>query len=147
MTTSEGKCLNFVAKKMEAFLADMSIWMSANMLKLNEEKTELIIFNSKYQVGINEKLELQVDKNTVSVASSVKNLGVYFDTSLTMEKQVNAISKACYYQIRNIGYIRRYIILDACKTLAHALITYRLDYGNSLLYGLPSTLMTRLHKV
>ena len=48
-----------------------------------------------------------------------------------MERQVNAISKACYYQIRNIGHIRRYITLDACQTLAHALITYRLGYDSS----------------
>jgi len=113
------------------------------MLKLNKEKTELIIFNPKHQVGINEELRLQVGNNTVSVASSMKNLGVYFDTFLTMEKQVNAISKACYYQIHNICHMRRYITLDVCKTLAHALITYRLDYGNDLLYGLPNTLMTR----
>ncbi|KAK2166100.1 hypothetical protein LSH36_42g09129 [Paralvinella palmiformis] len=53
-----------------------------------------------------------------------------------MERQVNAISK-----------VRRYITLDACKTLAHALVISRLDYGNALLYGLPSTLMTRLQKV
>ena len=39
------------------------------------------------------------------------------------------------------------ITLDACKTLAQALITSRLDYGNALLCGLPSTLMTRLQKV
>ncbi|KAK2157757.1 hypothetical protein LSH36_185g05015 [Paralvinella palmiformis] len=36
-----------VAKKLEACLADISTWMSANMLKINEEKTELIIFNPK----------------------------------------------------------------------------------------------------
>ena len=105
------------------------------MLKLNEDKTELIIFKAKHQVGINEELRLQLGKNIVSVASPVKNLGVY------------AISKACYYQIRNIGHIRRYIILDVCKTLAHALITSRLDYGNALPYALPSTLMTQLQKV
>ena len=64
-----------------------------------------------------------------------------------MERHVIAIYKACYYQIRNIGHIRRYITLDACKTLAHVLIASRLDYGNALLYGLPSTLMTRLQKV
>jgi len=133
-----------VAKKLEARLTDISTWMNANMLKLNEERTELIIFNPKHQVVINEELRLQVGKNAVSVASSVKNVGVYFDTSLTMEWQVNAISKDCYYQIRNISHIRRYITLGACKTLAHAPITYRLDYGNALLYGLPSTLMTRI---
>jgi len=96
---------------------------------------------------MSEELWLQVGNNTVSVASSVKNLGVYFDTSMTMERQVNAISKACYYQFRNTGHIMPYITLDACKTLARALITYRLDYGNALLYGLPSTLVTRLQKV
>jgi len=42
------------------------------MLKLNEEKTELIIFNPKHQVRINEELRLQVGKNTVSVAPSVR---------------------------------------------------------------------------
>jgi len=62
-----------VAENLEACLADISTWMSANMLKLNEKKTELIIFNPKHQVGINEELRLQIGKNTVSVASSVKN--------------------------------------------------------------------------
>ena len=47
-----------VAKKLEACLADTSTWMSANMLKLNGEKTELIIFNPKHKVGINEELRL-----------------------------------------------------------------------------------------
>jgi len=107
----------------------------------------VIIFNPKHQVSMNEELRLQIGNNTVSVALSVKNVGVYFDTSLNMERQINAISKACYYQIRNIGHIKRYITLDACITLAHALITSRLDYGNALLYGLPRTLMTRLQKV
>ena len=67
-----------VAKKLEACLADTSTWMSANVLKLNEERTELIIFNPKHQVVINEELRLQVGNNTDSVASSVKNFGVYF---------------------------------------------------------------------
>ena len=31
---------------------------------------------------------------------------VYFDSSLTMKKQVNSISKACYYHISDIGGIR-----------------------------------------
>ena len=42
---------------------------------------------------------------------------------------------------------RFHIIRNACKTLAHALIRSRLDYGNALLYGIPGTLMARLQRV
>jgi len=31
-----------VANKLEACLTDISTWMNANMLKLNEEKTEVV---------------------------------------------------------------------------------------------------------
>ena len=110
-------------------------------------KTELIIFNPKHKSRrMTEDIQLQVSEKTIRVAGSVRKLGVYFETSLTIEKQVNAISKVCIYEIRNIGSIRRYIRRDACKTLAHALITSRLDYDNAPLYGLPGTLIAHLQE-
>ena len=77
----------------------------------------------------------------------LKNLGVFLDEHLAMEKQVNAIAKSCFYQIRNIGQIRRYITNAACKTLVQALVTSRLDYVNSLLCGISSALCGRLQRV
>jgi hypothetical protein len=68
-------------------------------------------------------------------------VGLYFDTSLTTERQVNAISKACYYQIRNIGRIRRYITLDARPDNISARLRQRSPVWSSI------TLMTRLQKV
>ena len=64
-----------------------------------------------------------------------------------MEAQVNAICKSCYFHLRNIGAIRQYITTDACRTLVQSSVTSRLDYANSLLYGLPQTLMSRLQRV
>ena len=49
------------------------------------------------------------------------------------------------YQI--LEKIRSSITDDACKTLVHALVTARLDYANSLLYGLPQTTLERLQHV
>jgi len=77
----------------------------------------------------------------------VRNLGVYLDSSLTMYKQVNAVSRACHYQIRNIGCIRQFITTDACKTLVNSLVTSRLDYGNALLYGIRKLLTAHLQGV
>ena len=66
---------------------------------------------------------------------------------LSMEKQVNNITRACYYQIRRIGKIRRSIATDACRTLVQETLTSRLDYANVLLYGIPQTLLNRLQRV
>ena len=64
-----------------------------------------------------------------------------------MEKHVNNLSRSCYYQIRNIGKIRKCLTTDACRTLVQANVTSRLDYANSLLYGLPDTLLCKLQRV
>jgi len=61
-----------------------------------------------------------------------------------MHKQVTAVSRACYYQIRKIGCIRQFIPKDACITLVNSLVTPRLDYDNALLYGIPKLLTARL---
>ena len=49
--------------------------------------------------------------------------------------------------MRNISYIRRYLSLDATKTIVHALIYSRLDNCNSLFYGLPNTQIQRLQRI
>ena len=58
------------------------------MLKLNQKKMGLIIIQPKTYKDI----QLQVDEKTECVAELLKNLEVYFDSSLVMEKKVNSIS-------------------------------------------------------
>ena len=69
------------------------------------------------------------------------------DSALTMEKQLNAISKSCFYHIRIISKVKQYITNDVCKILDQALVTSRLDYGNALLQGLHQVLIERLPKI
>ena len=63
-----------------------------------------------------------------------------------MDKQVGSISKSCFHWIRNIGCISNYITDDACKTLVQSLITSQLDYGNAILYCLPTNLINKLQR-
>ena len=58
----------------------------------NQEKTKLVIFKPKHQ------LKIINNKKTVHVALSVKNLDVYFDTSLSEETQINAILSVYYIE-------------------------------------------------
>ena len=59
----------------------------------------------------------------------------------------NTIAKSCRYYLRCIGRIRKYLSDDDCKTLVHALVTSRLDYGNVLLLGLPEATLNVLQRV
>ena len=131
----------------EACVADVGGWMNRNMLKLNQEKSERIVFSSKHRILRVNDLSLTIGGRLLHAVQSVRNLGVIMDSGLTMEKQVNVISKSCFYHIRNIGKIRQYITNDACKILVQALVTSRLDYGNALLQGLPQVLIERLQRI
>jgi hypothetical protein len=64
-----------------------------------------------------------------------------------MEKNCSTIVKTCFNNIRKICYIRPYITDDACKTSINSLVTSRLDYGNSLMYGINKHLVNKLQKV
>ena len=126
-------------------LQTVRMWFTDNKLKLNEEKTEVITFSSKYRPS--EKITLQIGDSSITSAQCVKDLGVLLDEFLTMEDQVKQICKSAYFQLRNIANIRRYLTPTAAKSLVHSMVTSRLDYCNSLLVGLPSTLLNKLQRV
>ena len=60
------------------------------------------------------------------------------------------ISKTCnsaFYYLYNLRRIRKYLSKDNTKTLIHAFISSRVDYCNSLLYGLPEYQLNKLQRV
>ena len=138
---------NDLSERLKACLSDISAWMSSNLLKLNQDKTELIVFAPKNRVKQMLDFKLPFDGTILSDANCAKNLGIFFDKTLSMEQQVSAVPKSCYHQIRNIGHIRSYITENACKTLVCSLVTSRLDYGNALLYNVNSSVIARLQRV
>ena len=59
--------------------------------------------------------------------------GVIFDSSMSMEKHINSITRIAYMYMYNIGRIRKYLWMEANKSLVHAFIILRLDYANLIL--------------
>ena len=77
----------------------------------------------------------------------LKILVFIFDTKLNMEHHVKKLCQVCHYHLRNSGKIRDLIDAHTTHMLAHAFITSRLDYCNSLLVGIPKFLKERLQKI
>ena len=70
-----------------------------------------------------------------------------FDSTMSMSVHVSTVCKSVRYQLRNLGVIRKFLTRSATEKIVHALISSRLDFGNSLLYQLPHTQLTRLQKL
>ena len=128
-------------------MSAVSKWMCANSLKLNADKFEYIIFYPK-RCQLNPlDYSLTLSGVTYLTVSQVRNLGSVQDCNLTMEQHISSVTKSCYHQIRSIGKIRKYITTDACRTLVQALVTSRMDYANSLLYGITQAQTARLQRL
>ena len=85
--------------------------------------------------------------SSVLASTSVKDLGVLIDSSLTMSEHVNALTKSCFFQLRQIRTIKRCLPRNARETLVRAFVSSRLDYCGTLLYNIGEGLLTKLRSV
>jgi hypothetical protein len=128
--------------------ADMvRTWMANNSLKMNDDKTEVMLITPKQMAPKVECPDLLIGEHKVSPSSCVRSLGVYMDSHSTMERHVNNISRAAYMHLHNIHKIKAYLDRPSLERLIHAFVTSKLDYGNALLLGYPATLLQRLQRV
>ena len=133
-------------QKLEACIADIRAWCAANKLVLNDNKTELIHFASRFNTT---PTQVKISIGDVEIVSSpsARNLGAIMDTSLCMSDHVSNIVKSAMIAIRKIGQIRQYLDANTTARLVHAFVTSKLDSMNSLLYGLPQNEIAKIQLV
>jgi len=131
----------------EQCVGDIKGWMTNNKLKLNEDKTELLIIGTPKQLQKVSFSSVNVGSTAVHKTSKARNLGVIFDENLNLGSHVSNICKRSYLHLRNLSAIRKFLDLDSAKKAVQAFVSSTLDYGNSLLYGIPKTQLQRLQVV
>ena len=132
---------------MEGCIHDVRTWMHSNGLMLNDNKTEFVIIGTRQQLAKVNIEGIRVGESVVTPVSIARNLGSWFDASMTMESHVTKTCGTAFYFLHNIRRIRKYLSREYTETLIHAFISSRLDYCNSLLYGLPNSQINQLQRV
>ncbi|KAF7249279.1 Peroxisome proliferator-activated receptor gamma coactivator 1-beta [Varanus komodoensis] len=126
-------------------LAEAMGWMRANKLKLNPDKTEvLLVGGSGFREG---ELNLVLNGVALPLRDKVCSLGVLLDPELSLEAQVTAVARSAFLQLQLIHQLRPYLEYDCLATVTHALVTSHLDFCNALYVGLPLKMVRILQLV
>ena len=131
-------------------LNDVQNFMFTKKLKLNPDKTEFILISSKYnRKQFLPHFLINILGNQVSLAQSVRNLGVVFDPnfSFSFSDHVSQVIKSNRVHPRDLYRICSLLDLNISALLTNALVSSRLDYCNSLFLSLTGFELRRLQLV
>jgi hypothetical protein len=139
-----------VTDSFKHLITDVHDWCSSRGLQLNPLKTEFIWFGSSTNLRliVPEASKLIVDKSTtIDSVHVVRDLGVLFDSELSMHDHISRVSRDCFYQLRRLRQVRRHLNRDVMKCLICSFVLSRIDYCNALLAGLPTASLRPLQRV
>ena len=132
--------------QLEACINDICCWMAFNELKLNPDKTELLVIHSSY-CSCPSLSCLCVGDVDVAPVKAASNLGIVFNNTMSFKSHISDVGRSSFYHLRNISRIRKYLTHETTEMVVHSFFTFKLDYRNSLLYGFPKFLIAKLQSV
>jgi hypothetical protein len=144
-TISQGMVLIY---ELDRCFQEIKRWMSQYYLQLNDSKTQIIVFGS---TNVLKEIEINgintSSGTTVRFISTVKNLGIYMDSKLSLSNQVISLKKKSFATLRNIRKIRFLLTREQLKIIVNSLVVSCLDYCNGLFYGLTEKLLSQLQLI
>ena len=134
-------------ERLETCVRDLRVWMNRNRLKLNDSKTEFIIFGTSRFLKCVRTTSILVVESNIAASKEVRNIGAMFDCHMKMNAQVRTICRGAWLNLYNISKVRSYLNDDQTRCVVHAYVISKLDANNSLLAGSPSRLVSQIERV
>ncbi|PFX11565.1 putative RNA-directed DNA polymerase from transposon BS [Stylophora pistillata] len=104
--------------KIEACVSEIDSLMVCNQLKLNREKTELLILSARHRPPpLVEYVDVSGER--IQPSPSARNIGVIFDVHMSLDKHITSTCKACFFHLRNISKIRDFLSLADTEKLPY----------------------------
>jgi galactitol-specific phosphotransferase system IIC component len=110
--------------------------MSSSRLRHNAANTQVIWLGLRQQFKKNTIQDATVISSTVGIVSSARSLGVVLGNQLSISSSQSRMRLATLS-----------LAVEAVKTVIQASVPNRLDYCNSLYYGITSQLVQRLQSM
>ena len=146
--TVSGSTTCEIQEKLEKDLNNIHMWLLANKLTLNVNKTEYMLIGSRQrQSQINTEPILSIGSESIKRVSSTKTLGVIVDECITWKDHIDKVAKKAS---KGIGILRRSKDLldkDTLKTIYSAFVLPHFDYCALVWDNCSQTLQNKLQKL
>jgi hypothetical protein len=145
--TLDPDCITTLRSKFELCFTDVADCMKSNRLQLNALKTEFLWCTTPRNQNKIDRTPFNAENDTITPADSVRNLGLYIDTEVSMKTHIIRLVSTCFGILRQLKSIIRSLPNETLQLLIHCFITSRIDYCNVAFAGLPSTSLNRIQSV
>ena len=139
--------LSTATSTLENCVTSIQSWMCKNFLKLNPDKTEILLIQSKYKLNPLPNIILNLNGEQITSVNHIRSLGVNLDSCLTMKNFVSAKCKKIGMFLRKFSKVRKYFSFEAANVMLNAFVLGQLDYCNTLLIGSFNYLIDRLQRL
>ena len=138
---------NAIIATLSSTMVDINDWMSANRLKMNNDKSEFVVFGSNRLLPKCNTNEVKVGDTVVQRSHSVKLLGIHLDENLNLKRHIATKSKAAFIAMFKIKKLKRYLNKSMSLKLTNATVFSHLDYCNGLFINLPHSTLLPFHRL
>ena len=139
--------INSAASQISNCTSDINQWMTLNKLKMNGDKTVIMICGSKPKLRNIQIESISIDSDPIDISDHVRNLGFFLDKHLNMNVHVSNLRKSCYFELRKISHIRPFIDEKCTIQLVVSYVLSKLDYCNCLFYNMSNENFQKLQSV
>ena len=137
--------LAVLKQRVESTLEVALNWFTQNRLKINPNKTELLVLKSQKKI-IDSDFSIKFGNSEIKPTPCAKILGVYVDSALTWEKQVSQVTRRCYHVLVGLSKLRHKLPYVTKKMLIEALVFPHIIYCCTVWGGCTVTQRYRIQK-
>ena len=143
-----------IVEKETATVEDLEIdikltkkWMAENRLKMNDTKTEYIVFGNNVQLAKSHHQGIRIGEETIMKSNTIRLLGVHLDTQVTLKEHIKMKSAKAAYNLHMVHELRNVLSEHTTKSLVYAIVASHMDYCNSVMAGLPMETLKPMQKI
>ena len=136
-----------VVGKLQNSIEKTKHWMCLNRLKMNDQKTNFIMYGNKAQLAKCSTNHIKIGEETIVGSDKINLLGIDIDKNLTFKEHIKKKCKIAMYNLYNISSLRQHLNNKTTQTLIYGLVTSHLDYINAIYSTLPASATKPLNRI